>query len=94
MQAFSFRAQSDSAVHFVIHRVIGLRATLIEPNNPQIFGFQILQCSGYVRDFCDWQVLACSGGDFRNCSGHADCAALGNDDAVCPRRICGAENCT
>ena len=39
MQAVAFRAENQSAVHFVIKLIVKFVAALIQPNGPDILGF-------------------------------------------------------
>jgi hypothetical protein len=93
VQTFAFRAQSDGAVHLIVQGVVGLRAVLVEADDPKIFGFQILQGPGNIRHFRNGEVLTRSGGDFRHSSSHARGTAFGNDDSIHAGRVCRAKNC-
>src|SRR6185437_1845937 len=92
MQAFAFRAQYNGAVHLVVHAVVGLPATLVEANRPEVFGFEFFNCAGDVSDLGNREMFAGSGGNFGNSPGDPGSPPFWNHHAVGACRIGSAKN--
>src|SRR5215470_4765008 len=83
MHALALSAQDDCAIHPVVERVVGFRATLVEPHHPNLLLLELFDGARNICNPCNGEMLTRTRRRLRHYTRHGNSSPLGNYDAVC-----------